>query len=715
MEPKAIHDQGGVRAVRDCIKALIVVVLLGYALVWIMIPTNTYRKDWQVKIRAKTNNSTFLGSQGANTLLFTSPMLFVAVLGCVYIHLGKKLGNTTIPANSESKLKQRLAQWKRPALVKGPLGIVSAVELAFLGMFASLLIWSLYTYLHNGFGRITPESLAKSGEKRWEAKLEVTGLRLGLLGNVCLALLFYPVARGSSILGVFGLTSESSIKYHIWLGHVMMAIFTAHGLCYVIYWTATHELHEMLSWETRGVANVPGELALIAGLILWACTLPRIRRRMFELFFYTHYLYILFMFFFILHVGIGYATIMLPGFYLFLVDRYIRFLQSRGRVRLAAARVLPCDTIELNFAKNPAVSYTPTSTIFVNVPSISRLQWHPFTISSSSSLEAERLSVVIKSEGSWTQKLNQILSSPASIDRLEVSVEGPYGPATTNFLKHDMLVMVSGGSGLTPFISITRELIAASAKGCKTPKVLLLCAFKTSSQLAMLDLLLPQASSAELSNLDIQIEAYVTRQKEPATQGSKQIRTVWLKPNAMDAPISASLGRNSWLWLAVIISSSFLMFLILLGIVTQYHIYPIDHNTNRIYSTTWKALLNILLICASIVITASGVFLWNKRSAARESNQIQSMEGSSPAVSPNSGWHCNADKEMESLPQQSLDQCTNVHYGERPDLKRLLPEIKEWNVGVLACGPKKLRHEVATICSSGLADNLHFESISFTW
>lgn len=37
------------------------------------------------------------------------------------------------------------------------------------------------------------------------------------------------------------------------------------------------------------------------------------------------------------------------------------------------------------------------------------------------------------------------------------------------------------------------------------------------------------------------------------------------------------------------------------------------------------------------------------------------------------------------------------------------------SVGVLVCGPKKMRHEVASICSSGLADNLHFESISFSW
>lgn len=45
----------------------------------------------------------------------------------------------------------------------------------------------------------------------------------------------------------------------------------------------------------------------------------------------------------------------------------------------------------------------------------------------------------------------------------------------------------------------------------------------------------------------------------------------------------------------------------------------------------------------------------------------------------------------------------------------ILFERKESSVGVLVCGPKKMRHDVAKICSSGLAENLHFESISFSW
>lgn len=73
--------------------------------------------------------------------------------------------------------------------------------------------------------------------------------------------------------------------------------------------------------------------------------------------------------------------------------------------------------------------------MFVNIPSISKLQWHPFTVISNSGLERETISVMIKCEGSWTKKLYDLLSSPSPIDHIEASVEGPYGPPSTHFLR----------------------------------------------------------------------------------------------------------------------------------------------------------------------------------------------------------------------------------------------------------------------------------------
>ncbi|XP_060204744.1 ferric reduction oxidase 2-like [Lycium barbarum] len=708
MDPK-VTQRSSNNGFRAAIMALILTVSVGYFFLWIMTATYVYKKTWLPYLRAQTN-STYFGIQGATMLIYTFPVLFIAALGCIYLHLGKNCHDSKI------KEKHKLATWRRPVIIKG-LGIVSRTELMFFIMFIALLVWSFSNYLHISFIKITPKSAAASGEQVWQAKLDSVALRLGLVGNICLAFLLFPVTRGSSVLQIFGLTSEASIKYHIWLGHMVMTLFSTHGICYIIYWATTHQLSEMLKWAKNDISNLAGELALLCGLVMWATTIPRIRRKIFELFFYTHHLYILFIIFFVFHVGFSYACIMLPGFYLFMIDRYLRFLQSRKNVRLVSARILPCETVELNFSKTKGLNYSATSIMFLNVPSISKMQWHPFTVTSSSNLEAEKLSVVIKGEGSWSKKLYRTLSSSNPVDHLAVSVEGPYGPASTHFLRHDLLVMVSGGSGITPFISIIRELIHTSESlKCNTPEILLISVFKNSTDLTMLDLILPISSTAsEFSKLKVQIEAYVTREKELTMENSnKNLRTIWFKPNPSDVPITPILGKNSWLWLGAIISSSFIIFLVSLGVLTRFYIYPIDKNTYKIYSYPKKYVLYMLFMSLSIAITATAAFVWNKRHNAMEAKQIQNMEGATPMASPNS-WFYNADRELESLPQQSLVQSTNLYFGERPDLKRILFERKESSVGVLVCGPKKMRHEVANICSSGLAANLHFESISFSW
>ncbi|KAJ4966284.1 hypothetical protein NE237_018133 [Protea cynaroides] len=519
-----------------------------------MMPTNTYN-TWMIVIQANVDSTTYFGPQDTN-LMFTFRVLFIASLGCVYLYLGKNMVQ-----GIESNHGQRLASWSRTVLARRPLGIVSWTELAFLVVFIALLIWSFSTYL------------------------TTVALSLALVGNVCLSFLFFPMIRGSS----------ASIKYHIWLGHTVMTIFSAYGLCFIIKWAALNRM-----WE------------------------------MFELFLYTHHLYILFIFFFILHVGIIYACMMLPGFYLFLVDR---------------------------------LSYGPMSFMFINVPSISKLQWHPFTITSNSNMDQDKLSVVVKSEGSWTKKLYQTLSFRMTC-------------------RHDMLVMECGGSGITPFVSIIREFIFKTTLRFKSPRVLLVCSFKNSSSLTMLDLLLPMSNTpSNILSLQLQIEAYVTREEEPISD-KDQLKTLCFKPIP-----------NSWLWLGLIISSSFIIFFIFLGLLTRYYIYPIDQN-NNIYPYSSRALLNMLLLCICIAITDSAALLWNKKQRALEVKQIQNEDSVTPKM---------------TSPYSLAKMCICILIAE------ILLECEGSSVEVMAAGPKKLRQEVAKICASGLANNLHFESLSFTW
>ncbi|GAU32367.1 hypothetical protein TSUD_44100 [Trifolium subterraneum] len=252
-------------------------------------------------------------------------------------------------------------------------------------------------------------------------------------------------------------------------------------------------------------------------------------------------------------------------------------------------------------------------------------------------METNSLSVTIKNVGSWSNKLYQELSS-TTLDHLRVSVEGPYGPHTAQFLRHEQIVMISGGSGITPFISIIRDLIFQSQQQeFQPPKLLLVCIFKNYVDLAMLDLILPASGSTiQISNLQLQIEAYITREKEePPRDTQKHIQTIWFKPNLLDSPISAILGPNNWLWLSAIITSSFIMFLLILGIVTRYYIYPIENKSGEVYNWTFKRQNNTL-----------------------ENKQIMNVEVQTPTRSPGS-WIYGSERELESLPHQSLVQATN--------------------------------------------------------
>ena len=91
----------------------------------------------------------------------------------------------------------------------------------------------------------------------WEAKFRSVSLRLGYIGNTCWAFLFFPVTRGSTLLPLVGLTSESSIKYHIWLGHLSNTLFFAHSVGFFIYWAMTNQMVEVCDNSFHQIVQTP--------------------------------------------------------------------------------------------------------------------------------------------------------------------------------------------------------------------------------------------------------------------------------------------------------------------------------------------------------------------------------------------------------------------------------------------------------------------------
>lgn len=118
-------------------------------------------------------------------------------------------------------------------------------------------------------------------------------------------------------------------------------------------------LLQLVQWKDIGVANLPGVISLLAGLLMWVTSLPGVRTRNFELFFYTHQLYVVFVVFLALHVGDFIFTMAAGGIFFFLLDRFLRFCQSRRTVNVISSRCLPCGTVELVLSK-PQSNYILT-------------------------------------------------------------------------------------------------------------------------------------------------------------------------------------------------------------------------------------------------------------------------------------------------------------------------------------------------------------------
>ena len=77
--------------------------------------------------------------------------------------------------------------------------------------------------------------------------------------------------------------------------------------------------------------------------------------------------------------------------------------------------------------------------VFVKIPRISKLQWHSFSVTSISSVDEHTMSVIVKCQGSWTNSLFEMIntelkSGSDTTNAIAIAVEGPYGPASTNFL-----------------------------------------------------------------------------------------------------------------------------------------------------------------------------------------------------------------------------------------------------------------------------------------
>ncbi|KAH7519339.1 hypothetical protein FEM48_Zijuj08G0025700 [Ziziphus jujuba var. spinosa] len=207
----------------------------------------------------------------------------------------------------------------------------------------------------------------------------------------------------------------------------------------------------------------------------------------FNAFWYSHHL-----------LGLVYVLLIIHGNYLYLVhkwyqkttwmyisvplllymaERSIRTCRSEHyAVKIIKVSVLPGNVFNLIISKPLGFKYKSGQYIFLQCPTISPFEWHPFSITSAPG--DDNLSVHIRMVGDWTQELKRVVTEgddPSSIfgraqfgqhlnqrGQPRLLVDGPYGAPAQDYRNYDVLLLVGLGIGATPFISILRDLLNSS-------------------------------------------------------------------------------------------------------------------------------------------------------------------------------------------------------------------------------------------------------------
>ncbi|KAH9287552.1 hypothetical protein KI387_031669, partial [Taxus chinensis] len=614
-------------------------------------------------------SSTVFGITGSILLLFGVPLVIIAFLGIIYIEISSKESSRRKNVKSP---RPRL--WTFPALIDGPFGVVSAAEIAVIVLFVAYIFGTMAVYVIKDY-RSVGESPLPSIEKWW-VMLESSGLHLGSVGLFCLGFLFLPVARGSILLRLIDIPFEHATKYHVWLGHATMALFTAHGLCYLIGWSLEGRLlHEVVQWNSIGIANLPGEISLCAGLAMWATSLRFMRKHYFEVFFYTHQLYIVFVVFLALHVGDFIFCIAAAGILFFVLDRFLRFCQSRKDVGVLSAMCLPCGTVQLVIEKPSGLPYNALSFVFLQIRNLSLLQWHPFSVSSSPYDGRHHLSILIKPLGKWTNELRNMVSrtkeqpqndlSAAFPFKLNASVEGPYGHQIDYHLSYNNLILVAGGIGISPFVAILRDLLHRTEQGqFGLPRnVLLIWAVKKSKELYILDLVDAECICPAFANkICLELQVYVTQELQPELENGRDENIIHSISNpAMRArPMSSLVGTGNNIWAGIYMISSIIGFVVTM-VLTK--IFYIDVNRSNSW---WSRGLSIILCMVVGVIIFGGlvVVLWNlwEDKISKYQRKINHSKESRETCQTYSQQKLGAGEGMEKLVNPN-----NTLYGHRPN------------------------------------------------
>ncbi|KAJ3370884.1 hypothetical protein HDU91_005811 [Kappamyces sp. JEL0680] len=305
--------------------------------------------------------------------------------------------------------------------------------------------------------------------------------------NYLCALILFTVCRNliSGLRSTFLnriIPFDKNITFHIWIAYS------------IVFWTLVHVIAHYFNYlnvskalpisaEDLSLQSGPGwtgQVISVAFFLMVTSAAEAVRRKYFEMFWYTHHLFIIFFGGLLMHGSFCFIKADFgdpcrggPMFWkwwlasgvAYLVERLYREYRGRQKTKISKVVQHPSKTIEIQIKKDQFVAQAGQY-IFICCPEISLFEWHPFTLTSSP--YEDFVSIHTRVVGDWTQKMayrlgcrfgdkgEETLEKPTTLPF--IMIDGGYGSASEDVYDYEAAILVGAGIGVTPFASILKDI-----------------------------------------------------------------------------------------------------------------------------------------------------------------------------------------------------------------------------------------------------------------
>ncbi|TMW61153.1 hypothetical protein Poli38472_013616 [Pythium oligandrum] len=399
----------------------------------------------------------------------------------------------------------------------------------------------------------------------------------------------------------------------------------------------------------------------------------------------------------------------LPPVLLYVVSRAISSASAFAPVQVKELIALDNDIVKITLHRSTQRDghFHVGQFLYINVPALSKLQWHAFTIASSPHASPTTLTLYIKSLGDWTQDLVTYANDCKQQHVLPtVYVDGYYGSSLGVYEEYSTLCLIGGGIGATPMFAILEDVVSKLSSGSSLhQRVVFVFSFRELSLLEELHPLLLRVKELDPDEQHFKLHFYLTRSMDEDTLTHKidysrlagEDVAASSSSTSTSLPVYSPLRQRGFITIASLIT--FFVGILLVVYLEYGTLGGKIRRNGRKYLWPLQQFVEIAMVFVVGVVVFG--FVWAERLHKRRQGKLESEK---------EPWTPSFPLSTDVVTYADLLSHYSVTMGSRPDVKTHLraamnadPNPAAPN-GVFVSGPESLKtatdHAVATLGAS---------------